>query len=112
MYKKNTKIGGKIKIKIIGKFVFKKKTHFFFFLLKTTILHIFYLLLDFYFIYVNILNMESVKPKGRPKKNDAKRERVIIACSLADKQKIESAALNAGSSVSGFILNCIKQFIY
>ena len=56
--------------------------------------------------------MESVKPKGRPKKNDAKRERVIIACSLVDKQKIESAALNAGSSVSGFILNCIKQFIY
>lgn len=70
-----------------------------------------YKTLDFYFIYVNILNMESVKPKGRPKKNDAKRERVIIACSLVDKQKIESAALNAGSSVSGFILNCVKQFI-
>ena len=71
-----------------------------------------YKLLDFYFIYVNILIMENVKPKGRPKKNDAKRERVIIACSLVDKQKIESAALNAGSSVSGFILNCVKQFIY
>lgn len=55
--------------------------------------------------------MESEKQRGRPKKNDAKRERVIIACSLVDKQKIESAALNAGSSVSGFILNCVKQFI-
>ena len=55
--------------------------------------------------------MESVKPKGRPKKNDAKKERVIIACSLVDKQKIESAASKAGLSVSGFLLNCVKQFI-
>ena len=70
-----------------------------------------YKLLDFYFIYVNILNMENEKQRGRPKKNNAKKERVIIACSLVDKQKIESAASNAGSSVSGFILNCVKQFI-
>lgn len=78
---------------------------------KRSLFYLNNILLDFYFIYVNILNMESVKPKGRPKKNDAKKERVIIACSLVDKQKIESAALNAGSSVSGFILNCVKQFI-
>lgn len=78
---------------------------------KRSLFYLNNILLDFYFIYVNILNMKSVKPKGRPKKNNAKRERVIIACSLVDKQKIESAALNAGSSVSGFILNCVKQFI-
>ena len=53
--------------------------------------------------------MNDKKLRGRPKKTDAKKERVIIACSLVDKQKIESAASNAGSSVSGFILNCVKK---
>ena len=51
--------------------------------------------------------MESVKPKGRPKKNDAKRERVIIACSLADKQKIVKAAESSGLSISSYVLKKI-----
>lgn len=66
-----------------------------------------YKTLDFYFIYVNILNMESVKPKGRPKKNDAKRERVIIACSLVDKNKIVKAAESSGLSISSYVLKKI-----
>lgn len=55
--------------------------------------------------------MNDKKLRGRPKKTDAKKERFVVACSLDDKIKIESAAQKSGSTVSGFILNCVKQFI-
>lgn len=51
--------------------------------------------------------MENVKPKGRPKKNDAKKEHVIIACSLVDKNKIVKAAESSGLSISSYVLKKI-----
>lgn len=50
---------------------------------------------------------------GRPKKNieNKKSELVAMTVSLADKQKIEAAALKAGLPVSVFLFNCVKQFI-